>query len=152
MLPQNFARLGIKRAENLVWRRDYTQAYHACISFIDTQIGLIFDALRKTGRWEDTIVVLTSDHGYQLGEHSMWGKVTLFEVCDRVPLIIRVPDRLASCRTTSGSVSEGLVELVDLFPTLTELCQIETPDAVQGRSLTPLIRAQTLIVSQPHIQ
>jgi iduronate 2-sulfatase len=118
--------------ENDDLRREYMQAYHACISFIDAQIGQVFDSLKDNGLWDNTIVVLTSDHGYQLGEHFQWGKVTLFEVCNRVPLIIRVPGQ-----TKSGSTSQGLVELVDLFPTLAELCMIKTPDDVQGRSLIP---------------
>ena len=121
--------------ENDSLRREYIQAYHACISFIDAQIGLVFDALQRTGHWNDTIIVLTSDHGYQLGEHFMWGKVTLFEVCDRVPLVIRVPGQ-----TRSGSSSEGLVELVDLFPTLTQLCDMPAPRDLQGQSLVPLLR------------
>lgn len=116
-------------------RREYIQAYHACISFIDAQIGIVFDALRETGHWDDTIVVLTSDHGYMLGEKFMWGKVMLFEQCDRVPLVIRVPGR-----TKPGSSSDGLVELVDLFPTLTELCKIAPPKNLQGRSLVPMLR------------
>jgi len=124
--------------ENDPLRREYTQAYHACISFIDTQIGLIFDALKRSGYWDDTIVILTSDHGYQLGEHFMWGKVTLFEVCDRVPLLIRVPGQ-----TQSGSYSEGLVELVDLYPTLAELCKVTTTGKLQGRSLVSMLRDPT---------
>jgi arylsulfatase A-like enzyme len=115
--------------ENDPLRREYTQAYHACISFIDAQIGLMLDALKRSGRDRDTIVVLTSDHGYHLGEHFMWGKVTLFEECARVPLVIRVPGR-----TKAGSVSQSLVELVDLFPTLAELCRVETPGHVMGSS------------------
>jgi len=115
-------------------RREYIQAYHACISFIDAQIGLVLDALESTGHWEDTIVILTSDHGYQLGEHFMWGKVTLFEVCARVPLVIRVPGM-----TTPGSTTEGLVELIDLYPTLTELCDVSPPPNLQGRSLVPTL-------------
>ncbi len=120
--------------ENDSLRRDYTQAYHACISFLDAQIGLIFAALKRTGHWDDTIVILVSDHGYQLGEHFMWGKVTLFEICDRVPLLIRVPGK-----TKPGSSSEGLVELVDLYPTLAELCGVKAPDDLQGRSLVPML-------------
>jgi arylsulfatase A-like enzyme len=120
--------------ENDALRREYMQAYHACISFIDTQIGLIFDALKRTGHWDDTIVILTSDHGYQLGEHFMWGKVTLFEVCARVPLVMRVPGR-----TAPGSSSTGLVELVDLYPTLAALCDVAAPDDLQGRSLVPML-------------
>ncbi|MFP6886538.1 MAG: sulfatase-like hydrolase/transferase [Opitutales bacterium] len=63
--------------ENDVLRREYIQAYHACVSFIDAQLGMLFDSFRKRGLWEDTIVIFTSDHGYHLGEHFMWGKVTL---------------------------------------------------------------------------
>jgi iduronate 2-sulfatase len=120
--------------ENESLRREYMQAYHACISFIDAQIGVILDAVKAQGLWEDTIVVFTSDHGYQLGEHFMWGKVTLFEVCDRVPLIVRVPGM-----AEAGSESEALVELVDLYPTLAELGGVETPDDLQGKSLVPLL-------------
>ena len=121
--------------ENDALRREYTQAYHACISFIDAQIGLLLDGLKRNGLWDDTIVVLTSDHGYQLGEHFMWGKVTLFEVCDRVPLLIRVPRM-----TKPGSSGEGLVELIDLYPTLAALCSVKPPDGLQGRSLVPMLR------------
>lgn len=116
-------------------RREYIQAYHACISFLDTQIGLMFDALKRTGHWEDTVIVLTSDHGYMLGEYFMWGKVMLFERCDRVPLVIRVPGQ-----TRAGSSSEGLVELIDLFPTLADLCGVPAPKNLQGRSLAPMLR------------
>lgn len=115
-------------------RREYIQAYHACISFIDAQIGVVFDALRRSGHWDDTIVVLTSDHGYMLGEKFMWGKVMLFEQCDRVPLVIRVPGQ-----AKPGTRSEGLVELVDLYPTLTELCDVSPPPEIQGRSLVPML-------------
>ena len=126
--------------ENDPLRREYMQAYHACVSFIDTQIGLIFDALKQSGHWDNTIVILTSDHGYQLGEHFMWGKVTLFEVCDHVPLVIRVPVSSDLGRTEPGSTNAGLVELVDLYPTLAELCNVAPPDDLQGRSLVPMLR------------
>ncbi|MGI9472404.1 MAG: sulfatase [Rubripirellula sp.] len=130
--------------ENDSLRREYMQAYHACISFIDAQIGLVLKTLRETGHWDDTIIVLTSDHGYQLGEHFMWGKVTLFDVCDRVPLLIRVPKSEGKRTghpnaTTPGSTSTGLVELVDLFPTLAELCDVEAPQQLQGMSLVPML-------------
>ena len=120
--------------ENDDLRREYMQSYHACISFIDAQIGRIFEALKKSGDWDNTIIVLTSDHGYQLGEHFMWGKVTLFEVCNRVPLLVRVPGQ-----TKDGSITQGLVELIDVFPTLAELCGVETPDYIQGQSLVPML-------------
>ncbi|MGA0853806.1 MAG: sulfatase [Luteolibacter sp.] len=119
--------------ENDALRREYTQAYHACISFIDAQIAHVLDAVRKNGLWDNTIIVLTSDHGYQLGEHFMWGKVTLFEECARVPLIIRAP------ATNRIGKSSELVELVDLFPTLASLCSLDAPPHVQGRSFVPLL-------------
>ncbi|MGB4710408.1 MAG: sulfatase [Fuerstiella sp.] len=116
-------------------RRKYMQAYHACITFIDTQISLLFDSLKRNGRWDDTIIIFTSDHGYHLGEHALWGKVTLFEECARVPMIVRVPGL-----TKDGTRSEALVELVDMFPTLVELCGINGPKELQGKSLAPLLK------------
>ncbi|GAB5406448.1 MAG: hypothetical protein Aurels2KO_46790 [Aureliella sp.] len=121
--------------ENDALRRKYMQAYHACISFIDAQISLLFDALQRNGCWNDTIIIFTSDHGYHLGEHSMWGKVTLFEQCARVPMIIRVPGM-----TKGGTKSDALVELVDVFPTLMQLCDINGPNELQGKSLVPVLK------------
>lgn len=121
--------------ENDALRREFIQAYHACITFVDAQIGSILESLKKTGHWEDTIIVLFSDHGYQLGEHFMWGKVTLFEICNRVPLIVRVPGM-----TQAGASSDGLVELVDFYPTLTELCGVPAPGDLQGKSIVPMLR------------
>lgn len=114
---------------------DYIRSYHACITFVDRQIDLVFQALKQSGQWDNTIVVFTSDHGFHLGEHYEWGKVTLFDVGTRVPLMIRVPGM-----TKAGSRSSGLTELLDLFPTLTELCQVTAPTHLQGRSLVPRLR------------
>ena len=129
--------------ENDKLRREFMQAYHACISFIDAQIGVVLDALKRSGQWDDTIVVLTSDHGYLLGENFMWAKVMLFETCDRVPLVIRVPKSIENAGTTFGSSSEGLVELVDLFPTFAQLCDVTPPSELQGRSLTAMLSDPT---------
>ena len=120
--------------ENDRLRREYMQAYHACISFIDAQIGLVLDAIRRNGHWDNTIIVLTSDHGYHLGEHGLWGKVTLFEECARVPMIVRVPGR-----TKAGSRTDGLVEMIDIFPTLIDLCDIDAPHKLQGESFARLL-------------
>jgi arylsulfatase A-like enzyme len=129
--------------ENDSLRHEYTQAYHACISFIDAQIGLVLEKLKERGLWENTIVIFTSDHGYHLGEHFMWGKVTLFEECARVPMIIRVPktpgsDVNNSFATKAGTTTQGLVELLDVFPTLVELCNLEKPKHLQGQSIVNL--------------
>jgi iduronate 2-sulfatase len=129
--------------ENDDLRRDYMQAYHACISFIDAQILVVLDALKQSGHWDDTIVVLTSDHGYLLGEKFMWGKVMLFETCDRVPLIIRVPESIKKGATTAGSSTDGIVELIDLYPTLADLCGVSPPLELQGRILTSMLEDST---------
>ena len=120
--------------ENNTLRREYMQAYHACISFIDAQLKLVFDALKQSGHWEDTIIVFTSDHGYHLGDHFLWGKVTLFDIGAKVPLIIRAPGI-----TTRGTTSEAMVELIDLYPTLADLTGLKPPEHLQGTSLRPLL-------------
>ncbi len=120
--------------ENDPLRREYMQAYHACVSFIDAQIGLILGALEDSGHWDDTIIIFTSDHGYHLGDHFLWGKVSLFDIGTRVPFIVRVPGM-----TRSGTRSEAMVELVDIYPTLADLAGLEGPDHLQGTSLRPLL-------------
>jgi len=122
-------------SENDALRREYIQAYHACVSFVDAQLGMLFDSLREHDLWDDTIVIFTSDHGYHLGEHFMWGKVTLFEECARVPLIVRVPGM-----TKAGTVTRSIVENVDLYPTLIDLCSVESPDPLQRSSFVPIIK------------
>jgi len=116
-------------------RKKAQQAYYACITHIDTIVGKILDTVKKQGLWDNTIVIFTSDHGLQLGEHGMWGKVTLFETCDRIPFIMRVPGM-----TKPGSASPRLIELVDLYPTLAELCNLKTPDNLEGISFVPLLK------------
>ena len=120
--------------ENHPLRREYMQAYHACVSFIDAQLGLVLDALKKNGLWEETVVVFTSDHGYHLGDHFIWGKVTLFDVGARVPFIVRAPGL-----SKSGATSEAMVELIDIYPTLADLAGLKAPDHLQGASLRPLL-------------
>ncbi|MEM7699298.1 MAG: sulfatase-like hydrolase/transferase, partial [Verrucomicrobiota bacterium] len=120
--------------ENDALRREYMQAYHACISFLDAQLALIMQALKDSGHWEDTVVIFTSDHGYHLGDHFLWGKVTLFDIGARVPFIVRAPEL-----TKPGTRSEAMVELIDIYPTLAQLAGLTPPDYLQGRSLRPLL-------------
>lgn len=116
--------------------RELLRAYYACISFVDAQIGTILDALDRLDLWEETVVVLSSDHGVHLGEYGWWSKNTLFEVAARVPLIVHAPGLAAA-----GESSEALVELVDLYPTLAELAGVDgAPPALEGRSLLPVLR------------
>jgi iduronate 2-sulfatase len=119
-------------------RRELTRAYWACVSYVDEQVGEILAALDRLGLDDSTVIVLTSDHGYHLGEHDWWSKHTLFEVATRVPLIIATPDS-----GVAGSTASGLVELIDVFPTLTELIGAEPPPELEGRSLVPLLNDPT---------
>lgn len=120
--------------ENDALRREYMQAYYACVSFLDAQIKIVLDSLKESGQWEDTIVVFTSDHGYHLGDHFLWGKVTLFDIGAKVPFIIHAPGL-----TKPGTRSEAMVELIDIYPTLAHLTGFDRPEHLQGASLRPLL-------------
>lgn len=110
------------------------QAYLASISFMDAQVGRVTSALERLGLADNTIIVFTSDHGYHMGEHGLWQKMSLFEESARVPLLIVAP-RV----TTAGTVNTAPISQVDLFPTLANLCQVSAPDNLQGQDLTPLL-------------
>ena len=107
------------------------QAYYAAISLMDAQLGKLLDALDRLALWDDTIVVMTSDHGYHMGEHRLWQKSTLFENSDRVPLVIAAPGFERSRGRRSGAVAE----LVDLYPTLADLAGVAPPPHLMGSSL-----------------
>jgi iduronate 2-sulfatase len=117
--------------------REIRHAYYACISYVDALVGDVLAALEETGQREDTIIVFTSDHGYQLGDHSLWSKHTNFELATRVPLFVSVPNSLAN-----GTTTDALIELVDLFPTLAELCGLESPEHVEGVSFASIFGGQ----------
>jgi len=107
--------------------------YYAALSYTDAQIGKVLDELDRLGLAESTIVVVWGDHGWKLGEHGMWCKHTNFELDARVPLIVRAPGKEA------GAVSDGLVEFVDIYPTLAELAGLTAPGDLEGASFAPLL-------------
>jgi arylsulfatase A-like enzyme len=111
------------------------QAYYASVSFVDAQLGLVLDALDETGLADNTVVVFTSDHGYHMGEHGHWQKVTLFENAARVPLIFAGPGVEAK-----GSKTDSLAEMVDIYPTLADLGGVQAPGYLSGVSLVPALK------------
>lgn len=124
----------------------HRRAYYACISYTDAQVGKVVQELEAQGFANNTIIVLWSDHGWQLGEHNLWGKFTNLEDATHVPFILRVPGI-----TDGGMRSKALVELVDIFPTLTELTGLGVPPTcpennkkilacVEGSSAVPLLK------------
>ena len=115
--------------------RELLHGYHACVSFVDAQIGRLLAELDRLGLRERTIVVLWGDHGWHLGEQGLWAKLTAFEASARVPLIFAGPGAPAQ-----GTKSRALVEFVDLFPTLCELAGLPAPSHLEGTSLVPLLR------------
>lgn len=144
-----------KKADKLTdgEKRQTILAYYASISFMDAQAGRILNALDSLGLSDNTIVVFVSDHGYSLGEHRLWQKFHLFEEATRVPMIMRVPGR-----TNTAMHTGGLIEMLDIYPTLAELCGFEAPDYLDGSSFVPLFdnperqwkQAARSVVSRPN--
>lgn len=132
--PRN-ADLFIGRDASEEEARRVIQAYLAAVSWTDWNIGRVLDELTRLGLEDDTIVVFWSDHGYQLGEKGKWSKAgSLFEMGTRVPFIVRVPGAAGN-----GRSCPRVVEAIDIYPTLAELCGLELPEGLEGRSLGPLV-------------
>jgi len=106
--------------------------YYASVAYMDAQVGVVLDALESAGLEDDTIVIFTSDHGYHVGEHDFWAKVSLRDESAGVPLIICVPGK-------KPAVCNSLVELIDLYPTLSELCGLPAQDRLQGLDISPML-------------
>ncbi len=109
--------------------------YYAAMSYVDAQIGKVLAELDRSGLRELTVVCLWGDHGWHLGEHGLWGKTTNFELDTRAPLIFALPGQL-----TAGSRSKSLVEFLDVYPTLAEICGLPPAEGLEGLSLAPVLK------------
>lgn len=119
--------------------KELIHGYYACVSFVDEQIGCLLAGLEAEGLVDDTIVILWGDHGFHLGDHGTWTKHTNFEVATRSPLIFRVPGA-----NSAGSKTDALVEFVDIYPTLAEVCGLPVPEHCEGTSFLPLVNKPNL--------
>jgi iduronate 2-sulfatase len=126
-MPQNFSE--IDNDTELVLRR----AYYACVSYADAQVGKLLDQLDTLGLRENTVVVLWGDHGYKLGDYGSWCKWSNMNIDTQIPLLFSVPNG------TKGEVCNRVVEALDIYPTLAELCGLKKPKHVEGESLRPLL-------------
>ncbi len=118
--------------------KELIHGYYACVSYIDAQIGLVLDELKRLDLEDDTIVILWGDHGWNLGDHKLWSKHVTFETALRTPLIIKVPGK------TKGLKTNAITEFIDVYPSLAELTSIEIPDTVDGKSFVPIINRKSV--------
>lgn len=115
-------------------QKELIHGYAACVSFVDDMVGRIIKSLKDKGLYDNTIIVVWGDHGFHLGDHKMWGKHSNLEQSTRSPLIIRVPGMPNAQRSVSPT------EFIDIFPTLVDLCGIDAPKQLQGKSLKPILK------------
>ena len=115
--------------------RTLRQGYYASVSYVDALIGDLMAHMKEIDLYDNTIIVVWGDHGFKLGDHNSWGKMTNYNIDLKVPIIIRYPNQ-----PNRGAQSYGITELVDLFPTLCDIADVDIPNYVQGKSLVPLIK------------
>lgn len=127
--------------------RELMHGYYACVSYTDHLFGDLIQTLKQNGQYNNTIVVFTSDHGYKLGEYQRWGKFTLHEKDAVVPFLIRAPQTIKH----SGATTNAIVGLIDIYPTLAELCELPAPPNVDGQSFVKTLKDPTFSARQ-HIR
>lgn len=130
-----YNRWGKNPNEDKEFAKEVRRHYAACVSYADAQVGKILAKLKETGADKNTIVVLWGDHGWNLGDHAIWGKHNLFEEGVHSPLIISYPKL-----KKKGESTNAIVETVDIFPTLCDLTGLEIPEYTDGTSLKPQLK------------
>lgn len=130
-ISKNSERIGL--GGDVIRQQKVLQAYYASVSFMDHQVGRVLHELNQLGLRDNTIVIFKSDHGYHLGEHDFWQKMSLHEESARIPLIIALPGQ-------TKQSSDALVEAIDLFPTLADECGLPVPEHCQGKRLRPVFQ------------
>lgn len=116
-------------------KREFLRSYYACTSFMDAQVGKLMDALDKSGQLDNTLIFFFGDHGYHLGEHNWWNKVTIFEMGTNAPFIVAGPPV-----AKKGVRSTAMFEFVDIYPTLAELTGLENvPEYLEGKSFANVL-------------
>ncbi|MFO7670154.1 MAG: sulfatase [Bacteroidales bacterium] len=116
-------------------KREFLRSYYACTSFMDAQVGKVIDALEESGMMDHTLIVFLGDHGYHLGEHNWWNKVTVYQKGHQAPMIMIDPEA-----EPKGRETEAMIEFVDLYPTLAALCNLDSvPEDLQGKSFANIL-------------
>lgn len=116
-------------------KREFLRSYYACTSFMDAQVGKLIGALEESGQLDNTLIVFFGDHGYHLGEHNWWNKVTIFEKGTNAPFIIS-----GNAVSKKGVESDAMFEYIDIYPTLANLFQLKnTPDYLEGKSFAEVL-------------
>lgn len=115
------------------YARKLRHAYFACVSYTDAQVGKVISALKESGQYENTVIILWGDHGWHLGDQRIWGKHTVLETATSSALIIKAPGHRRGVR------NDRIVSSIDIYPTLMELCNVDAPDGLQGHSMVSML-------------
>src|SRR5947209_7129917 len=118
-------------------KQGISAAYYTSVEFLDKNVGLVLEALERSGHARDTLVIYTGDHGYLLGQHGRFEKHCCYEPAVRAPLLVRFPGHVRPRQSTPA-----LVEFIDIVPTVLAYCGVPAPAAVQGKSLAPVLEGK----------
>ena len=121
-------------------QKELIHGYHACVSYVDAQVGRVLDHLKELGLEKNTLIILWGDHGWHLGDHGLWTKHSNFEQATRVPLIIAGPGIKKDVRAST------MAELIDIFPTIVDYAGLKIPKDLEGKSLTPVLKDENVII------